>query len=151
MRKFFVLAGAAVLAGSLSAWAAETSTTGKTTGNATETPGHTMDHMTAGMHTVFMLRLELDVGVFGHRQSVHVASQQDGRALLGTTQRDHETRSGLALDNLDIEASQRFARTPGGLRQMQAKLGELVQFAPQRDDHRQHLAGACAPETQIFL
>jgi hypothetical protein len=49
MKKFFVLASAAVLAGSLSAWAAET---GTTTGNATETPGHTMDHMTAGMHTM---------------------------------------------------------------------------------------------------
>jgi len=50
MRKFFVLAGAAVLAGSLSAWAAETGTT--TAGTPTETPGHTMDHMTAGMHTM---------------------------------------------------------------------------------------------------
>ena len=49
MRKFFVLAGAAVLAGSLSAWAAET---GTTTGNTTGTAGHTMEDMTTGMHTM---------------------------------------------------------------------------------------------------
>jgi hypothetical protein len=51
MRKFLILTGAAVLAGSLSAWAAET---GATTGNTTDkaTAGHTTEQMTAGMHTM---------------------------------------------------------------------------------------------------
>ena len=49
MRKFLILTGAAVLAGSLSAWAAET---GATTGATTDTTGHTTEQMTAGMHTM---------------------------------------------------------------------------------------------------
>jgi hypothetical protein len=49
MRTFFVLAGAAVLAGSLSAWAAET---GSTAGTTAGTTGHTVESMTAGSHTM---------------------------------------------------------------------------------------------------
>jgi len=49
MRKFFILAGAAVLAGSLSAWAAET---GPKAGNTTDTTAHKTEHMTSGMHTM---------------------------------------------------------------------------------------------------
>ena len=49
MRNFFVLAGAVVLASSLSVWAAETS---PTTGNTTGTAGHTAKSMTSGMHTM---------------------------------------------------------------------------------------------------
>lgn len=49
MKNLFVLAGAAVLAGSISAWAAET---GPATGNKAGTTGHTAEHMTAGTHTM---------------------------------------------------------------------------------------------------
>ena len=47
MRKIFALAGAAMLAGSMSAWAADpVATTGKTA----ETADHSTEHMTQGMH-----------------------------------------------------------------------------------------------------
>jgi hypothetical protein len=49
MKNLFVLAGAAVLAGSLSAWAAET---GPATGNTTGKTEHTKEHMASGMHTM---------------------------------------------------------------------------------------------------
>lgn len=49
MKNVFIVAGAAVLAGTLAAWAADT---GPSTNKGARPTEHTKEHMTAGTHTM---------------------------------------------------------------------------------------------------
>ena len=89
--------------------------------------------VTAGVHAPLDVRGEVEPGVLGHRQGIHVAAQQHRRARLRPLEQRHDAARRLVGRDRQRQPLQRLQHPLTGDRQVVAQLGPLVQRAPQRD------------------
>ncbi len=106
--------------------------------------------VSAGVHRVLDLRGEFEAGVLVHRQRVHVAAEEDGAAVGGSTQGGDEARGGGAFRILQRQAGESGLRLGGGQRIVQADLGFGMDGAAQADHLGQQRVGGVDPVLHGF-
>ena len=87
----------------------------------------------AGVHLVVVLRGEVEPGVLGERQRVHVAAQQHRRPRLAAGQQRRHAARGLVHGDVEGQRFDRRQHLLLGDRQVVADLGPAVQRAAQLD------------------
>jgi len=98
--------------------------------------------MAAGVHRAGGLRSEGEAGVFGQRQGVHVAAQEDRAAVGGAAQNGHQAAGRRSFTNFQRQAGQGRLHLGGGPGQIQAQFGLAVDGPAQGDSvGQQRLAG----------
>ena len=94
----------------------------------------------AGVHPAVMFRGELEPGLLGQRQGVHVGPQQDGRPGPAAFDGRHDGADGDAGDGIEPESADRVEDDGLRPRQLQADLRDPMQSTPQRDHLGEDLA-----------
>ena len=104
-----------------------------------EDPGRSDEHrgvgiVPAGVHDPVELAREVETGVLGHRQRVHVAPQEDGRARTPTLEVGDDRRQSLAGGDGQAETVEGVEHLGLGSRKVEAQLGMAVQGATEVDE-----------------
>ena len=94
----------------------------------------------AGVHATRLARRELEPGVLGHRQCIHVAAQQDVGTGAPALERRQHRRGLLGVDDVERQVADRLHHGRVRLRQVEPELGLGVDAPAQRDGAGQELA-----------
>jgi hypothetical protein len=111
-----------------------------------EEPGGTGQHrhvgvVAAGVHGAIDLAGEVEPGLLGHGQRVHVGPQQDRGAGLAPGQQGGDARGRLVQRDVQPEVIELLEDPLAGDRQVVADLRMPVQVAPEPDCFRQQVLG----------
>ena len=87
----------------------------------------------AGVHPPVVLGGEIQPGLLGQRQAIHVGTQQDGRTGPGALDGRHDRADGDAGDGFQAEPTDGVEDEGLGPRQLQPDLRDPMQATPQRD------------------
>ncbi len=92
---------------------------------------------------------EVEVGGFGQRQRIHVATQKHRRPRLAAIEQRGDPAGGLVQGHVERQAVERFQHGVARDRQIVADLRPLVKRAPQRDHVAQQVVRAVVQVVEV--